>query len=287
MERRDFLRASAIGAAALGLAPGSRGQASEAKAPPKLKGRIKHSVSRWCYGGMALDDLCREVAAMGAHSVELLDEADWSVPAKHGLVCAIANGPGPIDIGWNRTERHRVLLERSEAILPKLAAAKIPNMIVFSGNRAGQPDNQGMKACYHGFKELGAMAEKHGVNILVELLNSKVDHADYQFDHMAWGVELVRMVESPRIKILYDIYHAQIMDGDVIRTIRDNIEWIGHFHTGGVPGRHEIDASQELNYTAICKAIADTGFQGYVGQEFVPTRDPMTSLREAIAICDV
>lgn len=286
MKRREFLRASTFGAAALALGPAARAQEAAPKPGALLKGRIKHSVSRWCYGGMALDELCREVAAMGAQSVELLDEPDWGVPAKHGLVCAIANGPGSITKGWNRVEHHGELLSKSESILPKIAAAKIPNTIVFSGNRGGLPDAQGAKHCIAGLEKLAPMAERHDVTVLFEILNSKVDHADYQFDHMAYGLEVVKAVGSPRLKILYDIYHAQIMEGDVIRTITDNLEWIGHFHTGGVPGRNEIDATQELNYSAICQAIADAGFQGFVGQEFVPTRDPMTSLREAIAICD-
>jgi hydroxypyruvate isomerase len=236
---------------------------------------------------MALDDLCREVAAMGAHSVELLDEPDWAVPAKHGLVCAIANGPGGIPKGWNRTEHHAELLAKSEVLLPKVAAAKIPNTIVFWGNREGLADAEGAANCIAGLKRLAPLAERHGVTVLFEILNSKVDHGDYQFDHMAYGLEVVKAVGSPRLKILYDIYHAQIMEGDVIRTIREHIASIGHFHTGGVPGRHEIDGGQELNYGAICAAIADAGFTGFVGQEFVPTRDPMASLREAIAICDV
>jgi hydroxypyruvate isomerase len=281
MQRRDFLCASAIGAAALALGPGWRTQAAEQQPPKKLRGRIKHSVSRWCYGGMALDDLAREVAAMGAHAIELLDEPDWGVPAKHGLVCAIANGPGDIPKGWNRVEHHQDLLAKSETLLPKIVAAKIPNTIVFSGNRGGLDDAQGAKNCIAGLKQLAPMAERHGVTVLFEILNSKVDHDDYQFDHMSYGLDVVKAVGSPRLKILYDIYHAQIMEGDVIRTIRDNLEWIGHFHTGGVPGRNEIDGTQELNYATICKAIADAGFQGFVGQEFVPKRDPMTSLRSS------
>jgi len=286
MRRREFLRATTIGAAVLTLGSAARAQEPAPKPAAKLKGRIKHSVSRWCYGGIELDDLCREVAAMGAHSVELLDEPDWGVPARYGLVCAIANGPGTIARGWNRVEHHGELLSKGESMLPKIAAAKIPNTIVFSGNRAGLADAEGAKHCIAGLKRLAPLAERHGVTVLFEILNSKVDHADYQFDHMAYGLEVVKAVGSPRCRILYDIYHAQIMEGDVVRTITDNLEWIGHFHTGGVPGRHEIDATQELNYAAICKAIADAGFQGYVGQEFVPTGDPMKSLRAAIAICD-
>jgi hydroxypyruvate isomerase len=282
MERRSFLHLAAFGGASIAL------QRERAPAAPKKKGRIRHSVCRWCFGKVPLDDLCREVAAMGGSSVELLDEPDWGVPKKHGLVCAVANGPGGIEEGWNRVEHHDVLLEKLVAILPKIAAAGIPNSIVFSGNRAGLSDAEGAKNCIAGLRSAAKLAEQHGVTLLFELLNSKVDHADYQFDHMAYGMEIVKAVGSPRLKILYDIYHAQIMEGDVIRTIQDHMEWIGHFHTGGVPGRGEIDATQELNYGAICKAIADTGFKGFVAQEFVPKRegDGLASLREAFMICD-
>jgi hydroxypyruvate isomerase len=280
MQRREFLTVSALMAAA------SATTSAAPRLPQKPKSRIRHSVCRWCYGKTPLDDLCRAVAAMGGSSVELLDEADWAVPKKHGLVCAVANGPGGIPKGWNRVEHHDALVKKTEEILPKIAAAGIPNTIVFSGNREGQADAEGAQHCIAGLKKIAPLAEKHGVTLLFEILNSKVDHGDYQFDRMAYGLEVVKAVGSPRVKILYDIYHAQIMEGDVIRTIRDHIDSIGHFHTGGVPGRAEIDASQELNYGAICKAIADTGFQGFVAQEFVPARDPMTSLREAFAICD-
>ena len=284
MIRREFLTAAVLApAAARSARPARVGQEA---GDAKPRGRLKHSVSRWCYGGIALDDLCREVAAMGAHSVELLDEDEWAVPARHGLSCAVANGPGGIAKGWNRLEHHEELLARGKALLPKVAAAGIPSTIVFSGNRGGLDEAEGAANCAAGLKELARDAERHGVTILLEILNSKVDHADYQFDRMAWGVGVVQAVGSPRLKILYDVYHAQIMEGDVIRTIREHIDRIGHFHTGGVPGRHEIDGTQELNYAAVCKAIADAGYRGYVGQEFVPARDPLTSLREAIAICD-
>jgi hydroxypyruvate isomerase len=284
MQRREFLRATSAGAAV--LAAPRRAVARQDPEKKKLRGRIRHSVCRWCYGKIALDDLCREVAAMGGHSVELLDEADWEVPKKHGLVCAVANGPGGIPKGWNRIEHHDNLVQKTEALLPKIAAVDIPNTIVFSGNRAGLADEEGAKNCITGLKRIAPLAEKFGVTLLLEILNSKVDHGDYQFDHMAYGLEVVKAVGSPRLKILYDIYHAQIMEGDVIRTIRDHIDWIGHFHTGGVPGRQEIDATQELNYAAICRAIADAGFKGFVAQEFVPAKDPLTSLRQAFEICD-
>jgi hydroxypyruvate isomerase len=283
MERRTFLQGALLGGAAIGA---QREAPRDAK--PRAKGRIRHSVCRWCFGGIALDDLCREVAAMGGSAIDLLDEPDWGTPKKHGLVCSVANGPGGIEKGWNRPEHHDLLLEKTVALLPKVVAAGIQNTIVFSGNRAGLPDAEGAKNCIAGLASAAKLAEQHGVTLLLEILNSKVDHADYQFDRMAYGLEVVKAVGSPRLKILYDIYHAQIMEGDVIRTIRENVRWIGHFHTGGVPGRNEIDATQELNYGAICKAIADTGYEGFVAQEFVPRRkdDPLASLREAFAICD-
>jgi hydroxypyruvate isomerase len=206
---------------------------------------------------------------------------------KYGLTCAMPNGPGGIPEGWNRAEHHDALVKRSEELLPKIAAAGLPSMIVFSGNKGGQSDKDGIEQCAIGLKRIAPLAEKLGVTVQLEILNSKVDHGDYAFDNMRYGVEVMQKVASDRVKILYDIYHAQIMEGDVIRTIRDHKDVIGHYHTGGVPGRHEIDETQELNYAAVCRAIAETGYKGYVAQEFVPTRDPMTSLRQAIEICDV
>jgi hydroxypyruvate isomerase len=245
-------------------------------------------VCRWCYGGLSLDDLCKNAVAMGISSIEILDNpADWATIKKYGLICAMATGSGSIPDGWNRKERHEDLVKRSLEGMPKAAAAGVPNWIVFSGNRGGQSDNEGIEICAAGLKQIMPLAEKLGINVAIEYLNSKVDHGDYAFDHMRYGAEVVQKVGSPRMKILYDIYHAQIMEGDVIRTIRDHKDSICHFHTGGVPGRNEIDETQELNYTAVCRAIAETGFTGYVAQEFVPKRDPMTSLRQAIDICDV
>jgi hydroxypyruvate isomerase len=236
---------------------------------------------------MALDDLCSNAAKMGFKSVELLGEKEWSTPAKHGITCALANGPTGITNGFNRLENHDKFVKESERLLPLIKDAGIPQMIVFSGSRAGQSDSDGIKNCAIGLKRITPLAEKLGITIVMELLNSKVDHKDYQCDHTAWGVELVKAVGSPRFKLLYDIYHMQIMEGDVIRTITDNFEHINHYHTGGVPGRHELDGSQELQWATICKAIVDKGFKGYLAQEFIPTRDPMTSLREAFELCDV
>jgi len=256
--------------------------------PPK-RGRIRQSVCRWPYPRIPLDDLCREAKAMGLLSVELLSEPDWPVVKLHGLTCAMANGPSGIPVGWNRPDQHDHLVAESERLLPLVAAEGFPNMIVFSGNRAGLSDGAGLENCARGLKRIMATAERVGVTVCMELLNSKVDHADYHCDRTPWGVELVKRVDSPRFRLLYDIYHMQIMEGDVIRTIRDNLPFIAHFHTGGVPGRHELDETQELYYPAIMTAVANLGYTGFVGQEFIPRagRDPLASLRHGVGVCDV
>jgi hydroxypyruvate isomerase len=222
---------------------------------------------------------------MGIESIELLSESEWPTVKAHGLTCAVANGPTSIGQGINRPETHDRFVADCERMLPAVAAAGLPAMIVFSGNRRGMKDDEGLAHCAAALKRVVGTAEAAGVTILMELLNSKVDHGDYMADRTAWGVELCKRVGSDRFRLLYDIYHMQIMEGDVIRTIGEAHPFIGHYHTGGNPGRAEIDRTQELNYAAIAKAIADTGYRGFVGQEFIPRRDPMTSLREAIAIC--
>jgi len=294
MDRRRFLvhSASAAGLTALPALnthavpfQTAAGQAPTAEGP--LKGRLRQSVCRWCYGGIALDELCRSAARIGLRSVELLGENEWNVPAKYGLTCAVANGPTTIPRGWNRLEHHDEFVKEMERMLPLVKAAGLPNIIVFSGNRDGQDDGEGIRNCVKGLKRVTSLAEQLGVTIVMELLNSKVDHRDYQCDHTPWGVEVVQGVSSPRFKLLYDIYHMQIMEGDVIRTVLDNLAHIAHFHTGGVPGRNEIDQTQELNYSAICQAIVNAGFGGYLAQEFIPKRDAMVSLRQAAVICDV
>lgn len=294
MDRRRFLEISGSSLALASLAGALPRKVFAQAAPPPAatptprKGRIKHSVCRWCYGSMSLEDLCKNAVAMGISSVEILaDPKEWETVKKFGLTCAMPLGPGDIPTGWNHVENHDALVEKAQDLLPKIAAAGLPNMIVFSGNRKGQADSEGIANCATGLKRITPLAEKLGVTLALEYLNSKVDHGDYAFDHMRYGAEICQKVGSDRMKILYDIYHAQIMEGDVIRTIRDHHKIICHYHTGGVPGRNEIDETQELNYSAVCRAIAETGFKGYVAQEFVPKRDPMTSLRQAIDICDV
>jgi hydroxypyruvate isomerase len=290
LDRRTALSAMAAGSLAVAGAsarqPAAPATPTASAAKPALKGRIKHSACRWCYGSMPIDELCKNAAAMGISSVELLGEKEWDIPKKYGITCAVAMGPTSISQGWNRVENHDKFVKESERLLPLVKAAGLPNMIVFSGNRAGLDDKEGIKNCVKGLKRITPLAESLGVTVIMELLNSKVDHKDYQCDRTPWGVEVVQGVSSPRFKLLYDIYHMQIMEGDVIRTITDNKDHIAHFHTGGVPGRNEIDESQELNYYRVAKAIADLGFPGYVAQEFIPKHEPMASLKRAIEICD-
>ena len=281
MERRDAMKLMGLGAA-VAAATGRADAAQSGSA-----GRIRQSVCKWCYAKIPLEEFCTAVKAMGFQSVELLGEKDWATVKQHGLTCAMASGPSTIPVGFNRPNEHDRLVAESERLLPLVAAAGLPNMIVFSGNRGGMSDGEGLENCAVGLKRITALAERLGVTVCMELLNSKVDHKDYMCDHTAWGAELVKRVGSPRFKLLYDIYHMQIMEGDVIRTIRDNFAAIGHFHTGGVPGRHELDATQELQYPAIMRAIVDLGYTGFVAQEFVPVRDPLTSLREGFQVCDV
>ncbi len=264
-----------------GAGAGGRGRAG---------GRLKQSVCRWCFGGMPLEELCKAAAGMGIGSVELLNPDEWETARKHGTPCALASfvKANPIGRGFNRVEHHDELVRELEERLPLVKAAGIPQQIVFSGNRAGMSDSEGLKHCAAGLKRLTGLAESLGVTLVMELLNSKVDHQDYMCDRTPWGVELVKRVGSPRFKLLYDIYHMQIMEGDVIRTITENHEFIGHYHTAGVPGRHELDESQELNYGAICKAISGTGFQGWLAQEFIPReKDGLESLRKAVRVCEV
>ncbi len=263
--------------------------ASDKALGPALKGRIKQSVCRWCYSKIPLEDLCREAKAMGLQSIELLGPNDWPIVQKHGLTCALPNGAGMgIEKGFNNPLYHDDLIASYEALFPKLVEAGLKTVICFSGNRKGISDEEGLENCAKGLKRLMPSAEKHKITLIMELLNSRVNHKDYQADKSAWGVELCKRVGSERFKLLYDIYHMQIMEGDIIATIKRDHQYFGHYHTGGVPGRAEIDDTQELNYPAIMKAIVDTGYQGYVAQEFIPKRpDPIASLKQAVEICDV
>lgn len=254
-----------------------------------LKGKVKHSVCKWCYDEIPLDEFCGAVKEIGLQSVELVGPDEWSTLKKHGLTCAMPWGAGKgITEGFNDPELHDELIASYEEVIPQAAEAGLDKIICFSGNRNGMDDEVGLENCAEGLKRLMSTAEEHDVKVCMELLNSKIDHPDYMCDHTDWGVELCKKVGSDQFKLLYDIYHMQIMEGDVIRTIRDNHQYIAHYHTGGVPGRNEIDETQELYYPAIIEAIVDTGYDGFIGQEFIPTwDDELAALQQGVEICDV
>jgi hydroxypyruvate isomerase len=262
---------------------------AEALLGESLKGRINQSVCRWCFNSMPLDDLCIAAKKIGITGLDLVGPKDWDTVKKHGLTVALAEGAGKgISQGFNNPLYHDELVKSYEDLIPKAAEAGISQIICFSGNRKGLDDEQGIKNSVEALKRLMPTAEKYKVTIVMELLNSKVNHPDYQCDHTKWGAAVCDGVGSDRFKLLYDIYHMQIMEGDVIATIKKYNKYFSHYHTAGVPGRHEIDETQELNYPAIMKAIADTGFKGFVAQEFVPVReDKLASLKQSVDICDV
>lgn len=253
------------------------------------KGNVNHSVCKWCYPDIALDDLCSAGKEFGLKSVELLTLDQIPTVLNHGMTCAMVSGvPGGITKGLNRLEHHAEIEAWFADAAPKAANFGCRTIICFSGNRVGQDDELGMKNCAIGIKRLLPIAEKNNVMLTMELLNSKVNHPDYQCDHSKWGIALCEAVGSERFKLLYDIYHMQIMEGDMIATIKKHHQWFAHYHTGGVPGRHEIDDSQEIYYPAVMKAILATGFKGFVAQEFIPARpDKIASLRQGVEICDV
>jgi hydroxypyruvate isomerase len=286
MTRRTALGTGA--AAAAGALSAKRLSATGQGGRAVTKGRLKQSVSRWCYGKIPMPDFCKAVAAMGLTAIDLLEEPDWAVVRDFGLICSMGYaGGGTIPDALNVRANHDAIVKNFEQKIPRAAALKVPNVITFFGNRRGMPDAEAITNCIDGLNRVKKIGEDNNVTICVELLNSKVDHKDYQGDHTAFGLQVVKAVASPRVKLLYDAYHMQIMEGDLIRTLRDNKDYIAHVHTGGVPGRHEIDDTQEVNWRAVATALADMGFQGYMAHEFVPTRDPLTSLREAVTLCDV
>jgi len=291
MNRRKFLMSTALADASTPLL--SKVARAEDSANTKLKGNVNHSACRWCYKNVKLDDLCAAAKEMGLVAIDLLQPADFATVKKYGLVCSMVSNPtadglGGIPKAWNRVEHHDKLVPVYEQHIKATADAGFERLICFSGNRAGLDDEKGLANCAEGLKRILPLAEKLKVTLCMELLNSKRNHKDYQCDHVAWGAELVKRISSERFKLLYDIYHMQIMDGDVCDTIKENHQCFDHYHTGGVPGRAEIDETQELNWPRIMKAILDTGFKGYVAQEFIPKRpDPLASLRQAVKICDV
>jgi hydroxypyruvate isomerase len=282
MNRRAFLNTAAA-AGALALA--------RPALPAPTGGRLKQGVSLWCYQRwFDLDGLCKEAVRIGLKGIDLVTPDQYATVQKYGLIPSMTSGTAPntIPIGLNRLENHDKVLESLKNDITLAAAAKAPNVITFSGNRKGLPDAEGMANCLVGLNRIKAYAEEKGVTVNLELLNSKVDHKDYMADHSAWGVELMKRVGSPRVKLLFDIYHMQIMEGDLIRDIKQNIDFIGHFHTGGNPGRHEIDDSQEVNWHAVANAIADTGYQGFLSHEFIPAKTPpIKGLEQAFETCTV
>jgi hydroxypyruvate isomerase len=256
------------------------------------KGRIKQGVTRGVFArGTPMEDCCREAARLGIKGFDLIGPTDWPVLKKYGLTPSMypAGAGGTIPEALNRKENHERIEQSIRAAIDESAANGAPNVITFSGNRKGMDDREGADNCVAFLNKVKAHAEDKGVTICMEYLNSKVNHKDYMFDHIAWGVDVMKRVNSPRVKILFDIYHAQIMDGDIVRNIRDNFQWIGHFHTGGNPGRHDIDESQELNYRFIAQAIADLNYTGFISHEYSPAQghDPIATLNKAIEICDV
>ena len=295
ISRRTALRRTAA-TVAMGTVAGHLARTDAVAA--SLKNRINHSVCKWCYGKIPLEEFCQAARKIGLQSVELLQPADFPTLEKYGLTCAMVSNPtgttsqkvkvGGIPKAFNRLEHHDTLVQIYEPQIKAVAEAGMTNLICFSGNREGLDDEQGIKNCAIGLQRLMPLAEKHRVTICMELLNSKVNHKDYQCDHTEWGVALCKAVGSERFKLLYDIYHMQIMEGDVIATIKKHKDYLAHYHTGGVPGRHEIDESQELYYPAIVKAIIETGFKGFIAQEFIPARkDQIASLKQGVEICDV
>jgi len=258
-----------------------------AQTPPAAKGRIKQSLCRWCYAKVPIEELCSEAKKLGIQAIDLLDPKEWSVAQQHGLALTVVPGPTTIPDGLNRKENHDAIEQKFREVLSNAVAAKAKSIIVFSGNRKGMNDEEGAANCVIGLNRIKKYAEDQGMLVVMELLNSKVNHKDYMCDKTPWGVRVVKEVNSPSIKLLYDIYHMQIMEGDVIRTIRENAQWIGHYHTGGNPGRNEIDATQELNYRAIAEAIVEIGYTGYMAHEFIPKREWLASLTQAVDICTV
>ena len=291
LTRRDALTAVGLTAVSATLAAREAAAQQMPGATPirkPTKKRITQSVCQWCYRGMALPDFFKGVVERGLTAVDLLNEEQWTQAKEYGLACSMAYvGAGGINEGLNDPKHHETLINAFKAGLPKLKAAGYPNAICFFGKRNGMSDYDGIKNSIACLKQIKPIAEANGVTVCIELLNSKVNHPDYIGDNTPYGAAIVAAIDSPNIKLLYDIYHMQIMEGDVIATIGKYKDQIGHYHTGGVPGRNELDATQELNWPAVTEAIIATGYKGYFAHEFIPKRDPMTSLGEAVTLCDV
>ncbi|UKT62564.1 hydroxypyruvate isomerase family protein [Pedobacter mucosus] len=293
LDRRTALKNIIAGTAAIGVSSGFSALAMEKTDTEmksvKLKGNINHSVCRWCFSTFDVEALCIEAKKLGLKGIDLVGPKDWPTLKKHGLESTMCNG-AEINLvdGFNDPKFHDTLIKNYSEMIPLVAAAGYKNLICFSGSKRGKDDETGWKNCVEGLKKLMPLAEKHNVVLVMELLNSKVNHKDYQCDNTPWGVELCKRLGSENFKLLYDIYHMQIDEGNVISTIKSSHQYIAHYHTAGVPGRNEIDETQELYYPAIMKAIVDTGFKGFVAQEFIPKQaDKFASLKKAIAICDI
>lgn len=294
--RRNAIKNMLVGSAALGGSSMLSSFSTKEKTienQVKLKGNINHSVCQWCYGSVPLEELCQAVKKIGFGAIDLIGPKDWPMLQKYGLYSSMCYHGGNVSLtnGFNDKKFHQQLIKDYTEVIPLMRNASYTDVICFSGSRNGMDDETGLKNCVEGLQKILPLAEKNGITIQMELLNSKIDHKDYMCDKSAWGVELCKRLGSENFKLLYDIYHMQIDEGDVIRTIQDNHQYFGHYHTGGVPGRHEIDESQELYYPAIMKAIVATGFKGYTAQEFIPSakenKDKLADLKKAILICDV
>ncbi len=305
LSRRNML-AGSVAAAAAGVAQFASGQEEEKKVrrgrrkksgPAVVNGRINQSVCHWCFTGdgsskpMSLETLCKLCAEMGVKSVELVDPPDWHILKKYDLVCGLANSHGFVQ-GFNDPENWEMCTDKIKTAVDDCAEAGFPNVITFSGFRNGIPDDVGLENTVKGLKQVIGYAEKKKINLILEVLNSRVDvemkgHPGYMGDTVEWCVEVCKQIGSERMKILFDIYHVQIMQGDIITRIKENAEYIGHYHTAGNPGRNELDDNQEINFPPIMRTIVDTGFKGFVAQEFIPTRNPEATLRQAVSLCDV
>lgn len=289
MKRRDFIGTSA--AASVGFMASAQSQTKKnlTTEPFKLKHNINHSVCYWCYGSIPFEEFLQELNKLDIRAIDLVDAEQFPLLKKYNIHASMCWGAGlGIEKGWNDPQYHKELIEDYKRVIPLVAAGGYTNLICFSGNRNGMNDMVGLRNCAKGLKEIIPMAEEHGVVIQMELLNSKVNHKDYMCDTSEWGVSLCEMIGSENFKLLYDIYHMQIMEGDIIRNIQDYHQYYGHYHTGGNPGRHEIDETQEIFYPAVMKAILDTGYKGHVAQEFVPSwEDKIAALKQGVTICDV
>ena len=284
--RRSLLKSLAVGTAAVTVPGTLLAQTAASIEPLEVKGDIRQSVSRWTFGNIQMDEFCKICKKLGMVGIDLVGENDWDTVSNNDMIVTMGSAGFGIARGFNRRENHDALVENYERLIPIAAAKKVPNLICMSGNRAGISDAEGLENCVAGLKRVVPIAEKHGVTLNMELLNSLRDHADYHADKTPWAAEIVKQVRSERFKLLYDIYHMQIMEGNLIDNIRKFKDVIGHYHTAGVPGRRDLDTQQEIYYPAVMRAIKETGYKGFVAHEFSP-KNGLQSLREAVKICDV